>query len=938
MADTPFPLPRAARQTDVLDGDGTTTVFGPFSFKIFDIEDVEVQTRLAGATFFSVAAVTVAKTSGDAFSDFTVTFAAAPAETTEFLVIGRREPMRQLAVTKGGSIAGAELEKELSKQAVALSEYRRDLDRVYVADVGGQGKKIADIPAGQFVKADASGNLVAGGDADDIANAQGNAAIATAQALIATQKAAAATEWAINPEDTPVSLAAGGDAATTYSALHWAAKAAEFAALATLSDIRIYGAVATGDIANAAVNAAAIRAAIAATGTAIIPTTTLGFHLGTEQFDLYEGQFVVGVGGYAFLKSTLVGDLFSMRGKGAKKEQHGAVNLVIEGNGTSPGTKAIRIRNDQSIIYGLILDNIRCKRCSGGIQDYPEVEVVLGGTDISTTNASTQVNINIPAHGWTTAKVVTISGASAVGGLDVNGVWTVNVVNANTLRFNHTSAASSTATGGGAATVHFENGYVFDTRITNVTGSYWHGTAISLLWTQGQIWLDGIHLPLAEGAGSESDPAPLHAFPAVDLRDFVGLEIGRMNVVGQGLAPERTCTISNGTPAVVSRTSHKLIAQQGIVFTTTGALPSPLVAGTTYYVSLPAADTFNVSATPGGAAINTTDAGSGVHTYTTAIWRASAVGYNINGGQRTTDFLWANGMLRAEACQGTGIVLDELTFVRGAHVEAFGCRGHQILIQDCNRLQFSNLYGRGADDQVGAVTADCIHIIDSSEIDVSMWGAEVAVRDGMRLTNVTDSFFGSAKVALNGSGVNVTELGTSDRNTFRDVREAAGSTHTLIGARSRWLGGVNGTDRRPQSGWACKAHRNGTDTAAILSATWTQVSFATEEYDFENTYGTGTFRITPKAGPARIRAQVRVDSGIVDGSPLTIALRMNGGATAVAEYQVTPGSTSPIALPVEWSGIASGTDYFEVWVYLAGAGNKVVSGQQRYTFFEGAAL
>lgn len=136
MADTPFPLPRATRQTDVLEGDGTTTVFGPFAFKIFDIEDVEVQTRLDGATFFSPASVTVAKTTADAFSHFTVTFAVAPAATTEFLVLGRREPMRQLAVTKGGSIAGAELEKELSKQAVALSEYRRDLDRTLVADFG----------------------------------------------------------------------------------------------------------------------------------------------------------------------------------------------------------------------------------------------------------------------------------------------------------------------------------------------------------------------------------------------------------------------------------------------------------------------------------------------------------------------------------------------------------------------------------------------------------------------------------------------------------------------------------------------------------------------------------------------------------------------------------------------------------------------------------
>lgn len=38
----------------------------------------------------------------------------------------------------------------------------------------------------------------------------------------------AAQAWAINPEDTPVPISAGGDGATTFSAKHWAAKSAAF--------------------------------------------------------------------------------------------------------------------------------------------------------------------------------------------------------------------------------------------------------------------------------------------------------------------------------------------------------------------------------------------------------------------------------------------------------------------------------------------------------------------------------------------------------------------------------------------------------------------------------------------------------------------------------------------------------------------------------------
>ncbi len=45
-----------------------------------------------------------------------------------------------------------------------------------------------------------------------------------------------ATEWAINPEDVLISVAAGGNGTTDYSALHWAAKA-EADAIATAADV-----------------------------------------------------------------------------------------------------------------------------------------------------------------------------------------------------------------------------------------------------------------------------------------------------------------------------------------------------------------------------------------------------------------------------------------------------------------------------------------------------------------------------------------------------------------------------------------------------------------------------------------------------------------------------------------------------------------------------
>lgn len=76
-------------------------------------------------------------------------------------------------------------------------------------------------------------------------------------------------------------------------------------------------------------------------------------------------------------------------------------------------------------------------------------------------------------------------------------------------------------------------------------------------------------------------------------------------------------TITQATPGVVSFPSHGFPANRKGRFTTTGALPSPLAAGTDYYVTAANLnpDSFTVSLTPGGTPINTTTAGSGVHTF-----------------------------------------------------------------------------------------------------------------------------------------------------------------------------------------------------------------------------------------------------------------------------------------------------------------------------------
>ncbi len=79
-----------------------------------------------------------------------------------------------------------------------------------------------------------------------------------------------------------------------------------------------------------------------------------------------------------------------------------------------------------------------------------------------------------------------------------------------------------------------------------------------------------------------------------------------------------TVTITIASPGVVSWSSHALLAGMPVVFNTTGALPTGIVAGTTYYVLAAGltANVFEIAATPGGTAINTSGSQSGTHTAT----------------------------------------------------------------------------------------------------------------------------------------------------------------------------------------------------------------------------------------------------------------------------------------------------------------------------------
>ena len=116
---------------------------------------------------------------------------------------------------------------------------------------------------------------------------------------------------------------------------------------------------------------------------------------------------------------------------------------------------------------------------------------------------------------------------------------------------------------------------------------------------------------------------------------------------------ESAITITNANPGVVTFNSHGYLANDPVLFKTTGTV-SGLVTNTVYFVRNQSANTFELSLTSGGVSINTTGSQSGTHT----IGRA----YGITG----SNFVHKTGNL--PALLGTLLLTNGENLAVPAHV------------------------------------------------------------------------------------------------------------------------------------------------------------------------------------------------------------------------------------------------------------------------------
>lgn len=177
-----------------------------------------------------------------------------------------------------------------------------------------------------------------------------------------------------------------------------------------------------------------------------------------------------------------------------------------------------------------------------------------------------------------------------------------------------------------------------------------------------------------------------------------------------------TPTISNASPGVVTLNGHGLLNGNKVYLTSTGALPTGLSQNTLYYVVSATTNTFSLSATLGGAAINTSSAGSGTH----SLFRCP---YGLGDGSTTFNVPDFRGRNPAGADNMGGTAAARLTSATmyGVEGSAGGAETHTLTLAQAPAHQHNASTRAGASgfgsNELGRANAtgslDSIALMDS---------------------------------------------------------------------------------------------------------------------------------------------------------------------------------------------------------------------------------
>ena len=232
--------------------------------------------------------------------------------------------------------------------------------------------------------------------------------------------------------------------------------------------------------------------------------------------------------------------------------------------------------------------------------------VTLGTNPFATVLNSPIVTVTATANGAFINDFVTFSGATAVDGLMINGQYQiVSTPTNNTFTINAGSNATSTTTGGGSSVVA-----AFQVNTGPATQTPFNGWGAGAWglgpWGTGQTVKNNLQIWNAFNFGENLIFGPrgggIYYWTASSGVSTRGVAL---NTTGG------TVTITIASPAVVT-SLVTLTNNSSIQLGTTGALPTGLSTGTTYYVVNLSGTSFNLATTINGSPINTSGSQSGV--------------------------------------------------------------------------------------------------------------------------------------------------------------------------------------------------------------------------------------------------------------------------------------------------------------------------------------
>ncbi|NDG32924.1 hypothetical protein EB118_23005, partial [bacterium] len=234
----------------------------------------------------------------------------------------------------------------------------------------------------------------------------------------------------------------------------------------------------------------------------------------------------------------------------------------------------------------------------------PIRSVVTLGANPFTGNGTTTVVVTATAHGAITNDFVTFSGVTGTYASLLNAEYQIVYIDANSYSITTASVVAAGATGGSAvvATYQINTGPAIQVPFFGWGAGPWGlGT-----WGNGLSTTVDIRLWSANNFGEDLVFGPrggaLYYWSATSGVNTRGVNV---NTLGG------TVTLTIASPCVITL-SNILAEGTAIKLATTGALPTGLTAGTTYYLRNVNGATANLSSTLTGSAINTSGSQSGI--------------------------------------------------------------------------------------------------------------------------------------------------------------------------------------------------------------------------------------------------------------------------------------------------------------------------------------